>query len=444
MTFTLSRYIVREHWGPYLFGFSVINLLFILNLLFRELGKLLSKGLAFNIIVEFLFLNLAWMIALSVPMAVLPATLMAFGRLSADNEIIAIKASGISLFQILPPVLIVSTLVAGALIWFNDHILPDFNHRARLLAMDIARKKPMINLESGVWYTEIPDYDILVQNIRQKESTSYIENIVIEDKTDPNVTKTIIAKNGETYFHQHTGLLEITLYNGEVQEVNFQEPEAFKKLVFSKHVLKIPMSEMILKRSQSQYRGDREKSTAQLLEDVRLNRERILERKRRLNEKVEKILSKYTDEKSRKAQLLKTIVSEHQQLQRQIQIELNMINGFRKTSNMFLVEVHKKYSIPASCVVFILIGAPLGIMIRQRGLASGALSFLFFVLYWACLIGGETLADRQIISPFLAMWSPNILVGIGGIVLVLRSIRVTTSIRWPTIFELLSRRQRNR
>lgn len=300
----------------------------------------------------------------------------------------------------------------------------------------------MINLESGVWFTEIPDYDILVQEIREKESTSYLENIVIEDKTDPNITKTIIAKKGDIYFHQDTGLLEITLYSGESQEVNFREPEAFKKLTFSKHVLKIPMSDILLKRSQSGYRGDREKSTAQLLEDVHLNRKRISERQKRLREKVNKILSKYTSTRPERTPLFQNILSEHQQLRRQIQTELNMINGYRKSSNIFLVEVHKKYSIPAACVVFILIGAPLGIMVRQRGLAAGALSYLFFVLYWACLIGGETLADRQIISPFLAMWSPNILVGAGGIILILRSVRVTTFIRWPAISSLFAKRQR--
>jgi len=137
----LSKYIIREHIGPFFFGFFVITLIFILNLLFRELGKFLSKGLAFSVILEFILLNLAWMIALAVPMAVLIAALMAFGRLSADNEITAIKASGISLYQILPSVIIVSTLLALALIWFNNHILPEFNHRTRLLAMDIARKK---------------------------------------------------------------------------------------------------------------------------------------------------------------------------------------------------------------------------------------------------------------------------------------------------------------
>jgi lipopolysaccharide export system permease protein len=310
--------------------------------------------------------------------------------------------------------------------------------------MDIARKKPMINLESGVWYTEIPDYDILVQNVSEKESTSYVENIIIKDKTDPNITKTIIAKKGQIFFRQNKGLLEITLFNGELQEVNFRNPDEFKKLEFSKHALKISMSEMLLKRSQSGYRGDREKSAAQLLEDVKLNQKRILERKDKLNEKVKKVFSKYIAAKPEKTQFLQSILSEHQQLQRQIQTELNMIKGYRKSKNIFLVEYHKKYSIPAASVVFILIGVPLGIMVRQRGLAAGALSFLFFILYWAGLIGGETLADRQIISPFLAMWSPNILVGTAGIVLILRSVHVMTFIRWPTISEIFVKRQKTK
>ncbi|MFQ5710076.1 MAG: LptF/LptG family permease, partial [bacterium] len=114
---------------------------------------------------------------------------------------------------------------------------------------------------------------------------------------------------------------------------------------------------------------------------------------------------------------------EQQQFKRLVQTDLNMIKNFERTNNKYMVEVHKKYSIPAACIVFVLIGAPLGILARQRGMAAAAISIVFFLLYWACLIGGETLADRQKLSPFLAMWAPNILVGIGGVFLVLRSVR---------------------
>ena len=95
------------------------------------------------------------------------------------------------------------------------------------------------------------------------------------------------------------------------------------------------------------------------------------------------------------------------------------------------VEIHKKYSIPMACIVFVLIGAPLGIMARQGGMAiGGGLSMVFFLIFWAFLIGGEQLADRMIIGPVFAMWAPNDIVGIGGIYLVIRSVKETRFIHW--------------
>ena len=98
-----------------------------------------------------------------------------------------------------------------------------------------------------------------------------------------------------------------------------------------------------------------------------------------------------------------------------------------KRKSILMVEVHKKYSIPAACLVFVLIWAPLGILARRGGMAvGGGMSLFFFLLYWTLLIGGEELADRQIITPFLAMWSANILVGAAGLYLVIRSATETT------------------
>lgn len=424
MTKILPIYLIREHVGPFFLAIFTINLLFILNIVFRELGKFLSKGIAFSIIMEFLFLNLAWMIALSVPCAVLTSTIMAFGRISADNEITAIKAGGVHLLQLFIPVLMLSTILACALIWFNNNVLPDFNHQARLLAMDIARKKPTINLESGVIYEDIPNYSILVQKIEETNSISYVENVKIFDETESSVIKTVIAERGEIVFHEDTGLLDILLFNGELHEVNVDEPEIFKKLKFPKHLIKIPMSEVLLRRSQSGYRGDREKSAAQLMEVVVANNKKIIERRKKLNQKVTDKFDKYMMGSNGTDPLLKNILAEHQQLRRQIKADLDRIKGLQKSVNINLVEWHKKYSIPVACVVFVLVGAPLGILVRQRGWAVGAgLSIGFFLLYWAFLIGGENLADRHLISPFMAMWSSNIVVGSLGIFLVYRVVK---------------------
>ncbi len=419
----LPRYVVKEHLGPFLFAMLAINLTFILNLLFRDLGKFLSKGLSLSVILEFLFLNLAWMIALSVPMAVLTATLMAFGRLAADNEITAMRAGGVSLYQILPHVLLVAAVVGGALVWFNNSVLPNFNHRARLLAMDIARKKPMINLDSGVFYTDIPHYSILVEKVQDRDSLSLVENVTIYDQTNANEIKTIVARQGRIHVDQHTGLLEIALTDGEAQSVNIVNLNEFQRVQFPRMVIRIPVTEMILTRRNSGYRGDREKSAAQLMADVQNNRKKIAERRQDIREKLDKLWSRYIGQATRPT--LKQILADHKRTLALIKADANMIRSFQRTNDMFLVEVHKKYAIPTACVVFILIGAPLGIIVRKGGmLLSAGLSLGFFLLYWICLIGGESLADRQIISPQTAMWAPNVLVGIAGLYLVARMGRV--------------------
>jgi lipopolysaccharide export system permease protein len=419
----LPLYIIKEHFAPFTWALVTINLVFILNILYRDLGKFLSKGVALPVILEFLFLNLAWMIALAAPMAVLTATIMALGRLSADNEITAVRAGGVSLYQILIPLLLVAGLLASGLILFNNHVLPEFNHRARLLAMDIARKKPMINLEPGVVYSDLPNYNILVQQVHERDSVSYAENLVIDDQNDDSVIKTTIADSAELRFDSRTGLLIITMFNGEAHEVNFKDPGTFKRAVFQKSLINIPMSEVLLTRSQSEYRGDREKSAAALMENVREYQKRMADRVQFVHNKMLEQFEKYSGANIQPPPVFANLLTEHQNLQRTIQAEIDLIKGFQKSININLVEVHKKYSIPTACVVFILVGAPLGILIRQRGWAvAGGLSFGFFMIYWICLIGGEILADRQIITPFLAMWSPNIIVGIIAMILVAKSI----------------------
>jgi lipopolysaccharide export system permease protein len=109
------------------------------------------------------------------------------------------------------------------------------------------------------------------------------------------------------------------------------------------------------------------------------------------------------------------------------------------------VEINKKYSIPAACIVFVFVGVPLGIMSRRGGFGVAAtLSLGFFILYWACLIGGEKLADRDIVQPFVGMWIANVLIGLFGVYLTFRIGRETILIDWSFLHRLVPRRWRDR
>lgn len=123
--------------------------------------------------------------------------------------------------------------------------------------------------------------------------------------------------------------------------------------------------------------------------------------------------------------------------------ESTQMRNLRRQMNSLRVEIHKKYSIPVACLVFILLGAPLGVMARRGGMTTGlGLSLLFFVLYWAFLIGGEELADRHLLSAFWAMWSANFLIGAVGLFLLARTVKETVFIPWEWLDRLTAKLRR--
>ncbi|MDZ7316116.1 MAG: LptF/LptG family permease [candidate division KSB1 bacterium] len=438
----LPRYILREHLKPFLFGVSIITLVFLLNLVFRELGKFLSRGLGFRVMAEFFFLNLAWIIALSVPMAVLLATLMAFGRLSGDGEIIGMKAGGISILRIIAPVIVASALLALFLIWFNNHVLPDANYRTKLLAYDISRKRPTLSLEPGVVYRDIENYTILVESLKETPDTSFVTNIYIEDNSRNTSSVYIWGKRGKIYLNRQKGMLFIYLYDGEMHELNLETMEQYRRVQFPQQLLSIAVPEMVLTRSKQGYRGDREKSAQMMLTEIHENETIIRERLQKSGTLIREHIARLTGRTQWAVKESPQIAlqNERGRLLQQLKSELRSIDSLERENSRLMVEVHKKYSIPVACVVFVLVGAPLGIMARKGSMAiAGSIAFVFFLIYWASLIGGEELADNRYISPFIAMWGANILCGTGGIYLIIYSIHETTFINFDAIGRALTK-----
>ena len=441
--YIIWRYIIKEHISPFFFGVGILTLVFLLNLIFRELGRILSRGLGFSIIAEFFVLNLAWILALAIPMAVLVATLMAFGRLSGDGEVTAMKASGVSIVFMIIPVLIMSVFLTIFLIWFNNHILPDANYRTKLLWGDIARKRPTLQLEAGVVYKDLDNYSILVEEIRETPDTAFVKNISIEDNSKPESNTYITAERGKIFLNRNTGMLHLLLFDGEMHELDLKNMQEYRTVQFPKQLQTIAVPEMVLRRSDKGSRGDREKSAQMMRDEIKEYRSRVAEHTNKqsqlIRDYLQKMLPVQSDKNSKQKSATLTqneIQTIHKQLQHQLQSMLNTRNveHMKREISKLSVEVQKKYSIPVACIVFVLVGAPLGIMARRGNMAvAGGIAFAFFLLYWSTLIGGEELADHQFISAFTAMWSANIICGIGGFYLIFHSIHETTFINWSKI-----------
>jgi lipopolysaccharide export system permease protein len=430
----ITRTILSEHIGPFVFSMATLVFVFILNILYKDLGRLLGKGLPARVILEFFLYNMAWVLALAIPMAVLISTLMAFGRMSSDNEITALKACGVSFFRLVFPVLFASVVLAGFMIAFNDGVLPEFNHRLRLLYSDISRKRPTFTLEPHVFFDEIPGYGLWVDEVDEKENT--IKGVILNDSSDPVVTRTITARDGRIEFSNAQEKLLLTLFNGEIHEIRPETLLSYRRLKFNRQIFAIPLPDMVLKRSESEVRGDREKTNAMMRDDIRKERETITQRETRIREWIGVDLksvfppdwtgvAKTANPALINAGRWDARLSVQQMIQK-IQTEETIVQAQSRTISSLQVEIQKKYSIPVACIVFVLIGSPLGIRMRQGGMAvGGGVSILFFLIFWSFLIGGEQLADRQMVSPNVAMWSADVLIGLAGVVLSLRTARET-------------------
>ncbi len=466
----ISRYIVKEHTGPFLFSLAVIMFVFVTKFIVQYIGKLFGKGLSLATILEFVYLNLAWMLALAVPMSVLVAALMAFGRLSADNEITVLKTSGINLYRIIRPALIWAAVLTIAMIWYNDQVLPEYNHRARLLFRSISQKKPTLELEEGI-YLKLNNFNLLVQEIQkpiQKEladksnildpnyannSADKLKNITIFDFSQAQLQRTVIADHGYLVFDRERAQLVFTLFEGEIHEVNTQDYSEYRRLNFTRNVFYIPAEDLIFKRVEDLQRGDREMNIRMMNEQVNNYRREIARADSTIRAEIaqflippETIAARLAGAKGKKQEMnvsekyhaVSRASHKVQAAAQKISSTASNKNYFEKQIFKYQVEIHKKFSIPFACIVFVLIGAPLGIRARKGSLGVGiSFSIGFFLLYWTCLIGGEELADRQLLAPFLAMWFANILVGAFGIYLTVRTVRETRFIQWERLPKVL-------
>lgn len=422
----LSLYILREHIGPFLFSFVIITFILIIDFVPHLVDMVVGKELPTLVILKVFVFQIGWMIALSVPMAVLVATMMAFGRMTSDFEITAIKASGVPLLRIIFPVILASGLIACGLLFFNNEVLPDLNHRARVLMQDIRRMRPALQLRSGAFVTDISGYIILIDKVDQ--TTSELTGVkILELGQKRKSPRTIVAKDGKLSFANYGRDLIFDLRDGEIHEFDDKDPEKYRRVAFKTQRILVSEVSKDFEESSDGFRTDREKSSAKMLEDVIKWEEGIKPYRSKIANMVDDRFDRLfadslppsPDSLAPDNIALSNLAKDAEANARIIAREVSGIKTQRKLISSYNVEIYKKYSLPVACVVFVLIGAPLGILARKGGMGiSIGISLGLFVMYWAFLIGGEDLADRGIITPFWAMWSANILIGVIGLYLI--------------------------
>jgi len=436
----LVRYVLKELIAPFLAALFGITFLFVVDFLVKILDNVLSKGLPASTVLEIFALNLAWMLSLSVPMAVLVASLMAFGRLSGDQEITACKAAGVSPLSLMRPVLIVAMLVSVLMMVFNNWVLPEANHRSVELMNAVSRKKPHVFIDEGRLITQFPDVQLWVNRIDPMSGTLYgIQIFEMERRGAPRI---VYADSATMEYADNGATLMLRLRSGETHMTDVDNPQNYFRIRFFSQDLAMKNVDDRLDRRSRSYRSDRE-MPIEMMNEVVAEAEKKYEefREGALEKRLEPLMNlrKLVESDSVvPASVNSGVKADSIQRRRSLQrLRVQEIAAMRTTEHQYgrmqtelkrksqyTVEIHKKYSTSFACFIFILIGGPLGIMARKGGIGTGILySLSFFVIYWICLIGGENLADRLIVDPVLAMWSPNIIIGSFGIFITITMVR---------------------
>ncbi len=449
--------VLKRHIGPFLFCFVTLMFLLLMQFLILFIGKLIGKGLPADIIIQLIITNLAYMVVLAAPMAVLVATMMAFGKFTELNELIALRSSGINPIHVINPVLVAGFLLSLFMFWFANDVLPNANQRARSLFLDIRTKKPSFNLKENQFYSGINGYTFLVKNMPANSDTLY--DVTLFQEASSNKKEAIIKAKKGYLESKNPNMMTLSLYKGSilrsfVQREGGKNKKITEKTNFGRYQLSFDVSAMNFSRTNpnSRSRDDRTMDIQAMHSVVDSLQHHIRQEVQHVSERYPVFLSsKDKDHETTptfqqnkdstkepppyKSQYLMLQMASNKPAQ--LRLYHSTIEGLRNYksaySNLkvnsewrrsriasFLVEIYKKFSIPLACFIFVLIGAPIGMYTKNGNIGIAALIATgFLTFYWLSLIQGEKLADRQVISPFTAMWVPDIILLVIGLIMTL-------------------------
>ena len=263
----LSKYVLKEHAGPLVFALAALTSLLLLNYVAKHFGQLVGKGLPWTAIAEFFALSVPFTVAMTLPMAVLISTLYAFSRLAAENEITALKASGVGMTKIMRPVLVAAALVAVFMVGFNDQVLSRSNHQLAVLQTDIARTKPTFALREQVINPVSPG-KLYVRANKIDRATNRMREITIYDLGDPSRGRTISAQSGTLGFSANRRDLVMTLFAGNMQEVSSADPGQLQRLFFTRNRMLVKgIGSKFESSTDVDYKGPREKTICEMQQD---------------------------------------------------------------------------------------------------------------------------------------------------------------------------------
>lgn len=354
----ITKYMLKELGGPFAGSLLVLTVIVAAGNIIQTVDMVMNKGVDIMAVLRIFLLFLPYVLIFTIPISVLSGVLLGFGRLSGDNELTAVRTSGINLKKIIFPVMVCGLIISLANVPLNDRILPESEFAARKLMRSLGVKNPTALLEPGVFIKGFQDYIIFIHSIEGDT----LRNVRIYQPREGEPTRTIVAESGKIVSFPESNSVMLNLRNGTADEISTENPDEFYKLTFKDYQMTLNLEEM--EDPSSIQKKAREKSV------------------------------------------------------REIRDELLTIDKGSSRALSLRIELHKKFALAFSNLIFVFVGIPLAITTHRREKFIGfGMAIVIFLLYWGMIMTGIAFAVKGAVPAWLGVWSANIILSLLGAVL---------------------------
>nr|MBU1328832.1 LptF/LptG family permease [Candidatus Omnitrophota bacterium] len=360
----LRNYMIKEIIIMFVFSLIIFTFTLVVGNIIKLAELVINKGVDIRLVGKLFLYLIPFLLSYTIPMSMLTSALLVFGRLSGDNEIVAIRSSGINIYRLSFPLLVMGLVLSLFSIALNNDIIPKMHFESRKIIKNIGIKTPAAYLEPGTFIKSFKGYIIFINGIDKNK----LKGVRIYQPQDEHSTRTIIAERGEFITLDNQNAIKLKLINGTSDEPNPKNPINFYKLNFKTYYLTLSIDESIAP-------------------------------------------SGYTDKKPKEMNF------------QEINNEIDRLGKYHVDTPSLITEFHRKISISFASLVFIIIGIPLGIFTRRgEKTIQFAIALGVIVVYYILMAASIALSLKGILNPGFWMYMPNIIIGAAGIVLLRKTI----------------------
>ncbi len=370
MSTIINRYILREIVVPFFMILFILTFVLLMGRILQLMDLMINKGIRFIDIAKLIIYLMPSFLTITIPVSLLISILIGLGRLSRDNEITVFKSSGLSLYQLMPAIALVSVLAFIVTAMAGFFLVPYGNVATKNLLLDIARKKASIGIKERVFNDDFSGLVLYADEIPPHED--YMNGVFISDNRTLKEPTTIIARRGYLISDPQSMRVSLRLQDGSIHTAD-TDKGIYKKIEFQSYDINLDLSASTAVNDNKITKNSKEMSLPELIKSA------------------------------------------------------NNSDLGKGVAKDLLIEIHKKFTLPFACIVFGIIGVPLGISKHRSGKSRGfVIGIIVIIIYYVLQIGGESLGETGVFSPAIGTWISNILLGIIGICLFLSAAKEKT------------------